>query len=91
MLGLPRWRLISFGENKKPLPSILNCWLQVLPVATLEVALAASGPDVMKLLRPDRLKLKDLTEDIFHLMRFLTHFDSATELMAMESMQNLRQ
>ena len=55
MLGLPGWRLISFGENKKPLPSILNCWLQVLPVATLEVALAASGPDVMKLLRPDRL------------------------------------
>ena len=37
------------------LPSIKNSWLQVLSVASLEVALATSSPDVMKLLRPDQL------------------------------------
>ena len=72
------------------LPSIKNCWLQVLPVAPLEVALPTSSPDVVKLLRPDQLRQTE-SKDFFHLIRFFTHLDSAGELMVMESMQNLRQ
>ena len=49
------WQYLPIGDNLPTLPSIKNSWLQVLSVASLEVALATSSPDVMKLLRPDQL------------------------------------
>ena len=79
------------GQHFLILPSIENCWLQVLPVATLEVALSTSSPDVVKLLRPDQLRQPESEDTCRHLIRFFTHLDSAGVLMAMESMQNLRQ
>ena len=49
----------SWGWNslasRSPVPAILYQWLQVFPVTSLEIALPASCPDVVKFLFPDQV------------------------------------